>query len=311
MQTLGAGYAAPFRHHGGGATRILWQSECYRQSQGYRKEFENNYSAVGTGVSREQGAAPTARAPSERRAASAHLPPAPTSLLKSCELREGSIRCRRSSGSSWLRWAAPAGLKPRCSNQSAVRVVSSTRRRIPRAAASASAAGREGEHAARSAACAPPPPIATWRCGCDRREGLRAVADTSAAPAQERWPPCTRSSTPLHITRLDTRAGCRPCRRHGTRGARRTPPAQPPAPAAGGRAGAGAAGQAHGVRGHTMLQGAKPHRPVLRDRQTAATPMPLHAVTRWPAGTPRLPRRCAPGASWLRTPAPCSRARAP
>ena len=57
-------------------------------------------------------------------------------------------------GSRSLRCAGPAGWNPRCSNQSAVRVVSSSRRCVPAATASRSAATRShlGSVNARSAA---------------------------------------------------------------------------------------------------------------------------------------------------------------
>ena len=51
---------------------------------------------------------------------------------------------RRASGSSALAWAGPSGRNPRCSNQSAVRVVRSTRRWMPLDRASDSAAAMEG-----------------------------------------------------------------------------------------------------------------------------------------------------------------------
>ena len=70
-----------------------------------------------------------------------------SSLLYSWLFRLASTRARRSSGSNALACAAPAGAKPRCSNQSAVRVVSSTRRWMPSRRASLSARRDKGARA--------------------------------------------------------------------------------------------------------------------------------------------------------------------
>ena len=82
------------------------RQQCYKYND---KECDAERTAGGMRVTHEAG----------------HASP-PSCLEKSRLPLEGSMRPRRSSGSSGLRCAAPAGRNPRCSNQSAVRVVSST-----------------------------------------------------------------------------------------------------------------------------------------------------------------------------------------
>lgn len=151
-------------------------------------------------------------------------------LLNSWELREGSTRWRRASGSRPLRCAAPAWRKPRCSNQSAVRVVSSTRRWMPCCAASASALKwrRKEEQASKRSRWVAVHYLKynSTQCKIVESRVVRScnVKHTIATRIQPAAQPHRHS---VH-THPGTRAASRPCRRRGRRGARRRRTAPPP-----------------------------------------------------------------------------------